>query len=133
MQVSESSALNNLATDPCLHRGPQWMESLHNPCLLGGPQEWDRIRSGYINLASQGPTCGRNGYITPAFSGIPKAGTRTKCRRITRHIVLVTEALCQDQAPQDLGGCRNPPAPPQKGEVRPPPLSRGRSHLNGPG
>ena len=48
----------------------KWAEVLHHPCVLGGPQT--RVQSQWW------PTSGRNCYITPAFSGVPKQGDKVK-------------------------------------------------------
>ena len=49
---------------------------LWHACLLGGPQtNGDKIRSGYLTRAFSGiPKRGRKCDVTPAFSGIPKPG-----------------------------------------------------------
>ena len=44
----------------------KWAEMLPNPCILGGPQQRGQ------NFRA--PKRGRNCYVTPAFSGIPKRG-----------------------------------------------------------
>ena len=48
-----------------------WAKWLPHPCRLGDPH---RIRAGGQN--QKWPTCGRNGYLTPAVSGIPTASER---------------------------------------------------------
>ena len=48
----------------------KWAELLHHPCLLGGPQTRGQ--------SERWPTSGRNCYITPAFSGVPKQGDKVK-------------------------------------------------------
>ena len=78
---------------------PEWAKWLRHPCRLGDPHRFragGKIRSGPLvgkmanpPLPSRGspplqsgaqnqkwPTCGQNGYITPAVSGIPKASER---------------------------------------------------------
>ena len=45
-----------------------WAKWLPHPCRLGDPH---RLRAGGQN--QKWPTCGRNGYLTPAVSGIPTA------------------------------------------------------------
>ena len=55
---------------------------LRHPCRLGDPHRFPTAQSGGIPTASeQGqnqkwPTCGQNGYVTPAVSGIPTASER---------------------------------------------------------
>ena len=48
----------------------KWAELLHHPYVLGGPQTREQSQSW--------PTGGRNGYITLAFSGVPKQGDKVK-------------------------------------------------------
>ena len=48
-----------------------WAKWLPHPCRLGDPH---RIRAGGQN--QKWPTSGRNGYLTPAVSGIPTASER---------------------------------------------------------
>ena len=48
----------------------KWAELLHHPCILGGPQTRGQ--------SQRCPTSGRNCYITPAFSGVPKQGHKVK-------------------------------------------------------
>ena len=50
------------------HLWPKW---LRHPCRLGDPH---RFRAGGQN--QKWPTCGQNGYVTPAVSGIPTASER---------------------------------------------------------
>ena len=73
----------------------KWAEMLHHPCILGGPQSqggqnqkrwgpqvggnatsplhsWGSPKSRGTKSESVGPTSGQKGYITPAFSGVPK-------------------------------------------------------------
>ena len=64
---------------PCLLGAPQcrargksemahkWAQWLHHPCLLGAPPYPARAHN------QKWPTSGHNGYITPAFSGLPNA------------------------------------------------------------
>ena len=70
-----------LATSPLHSRGSptkgtkskwahKWAKMLHHPCILGGPQQRGQNQSG--------PTSGRKCYITPAFSGVPTKGTKSK-------------------------------------------------------
>ena len=44
-----------------------WAQWLPNPCRLGGTQ----CSAGEQN--QKWPTCGHNGYLTPAVSGVPNA------------------------------------------------------------
>ena len=48
----------------------KWAEVLHHPCVLGGPQPRGQRQSW--------PRSGRECYITPPFSGIPKQGDKVK-------------------------------------------------------
>ena len=48
-----------------------WARWLRHPCRLGDPH---RFRAGGQN--QKWPTCGQNGYVTPAVSGIPTASER---------------------------------------------------------
>ena len=48
-----------------------WARWLPHPCRLGDPH---RFRAGGQN--QKGPTCGQNGYVAPAVSGIPTASER---------------------------------------------------------
>ena len=48
-----------------------WAKWLPHPCRLGDPH---RLRAGGQN--QKWPTCGQNGYLTPAVSGIPTASQR---------------------------------------------------------
>ena len=50
------------------HGAHLWARWLCPPCRLGDPH---RFRAGGQN--HKGPTCGQNGYVTPALSGIPTA------------------------------------------------------------
>ena len=73
----------------------KWAEMLHHPCILGGPQiqgrqnqnrwgpqvggnatsplhSWGSPKTRRTKSELVGPPSGRNCYITPAFSGIPK-------------------------------------------------------------
>ena len=49
----------------------KWAELLHHPCVLGGPQTRGQ--------SQRWRTSGRNCYITPSFSGVPKQGDKVKC------------------------------------------------------
>ena len=51
----------------CSHIGAK---GLHHPCRLGGPQR--PVRGHELAMATW-PTCGKNGYITPAVLGVPNA------------------------------------------------------------
>ena len=44
-----------------------WAQWLVNSCHLGGPQCFARGQN------QKWPTCGHNGYVTPAVSGVPNA------------------------------------------------------------
>ena len=48
-----------------------WAKWLRHPCRLGDPH---RFRAGGQN--QKWPSCGQNGYVTPAVSGIPTASER---------------------------------------------------------
>ena len=48
-----------------------WARWQRHPCRLGDPH---RLRAGGQN--QKWPTCGQNGYVTPAVSGIPTASER---------------------------------------------------------
>ena len=52
----------------------KWAQWLHHPCLLGAPQCPSRGEN------QKSPTSGHNGYITPAFSGLPNAWEGKKIR-----------------------------------------------------
>ena len=63
---------------PALHSGGTksevaylWAKWLRHPCRLGDPH---RFRAGGQN--QKWPTCGQNGYVTSAVSGIPTASKR---------------------------------------------------------
>ena len=45
-----------------------WAKWLHQPCRRGGPQHSAR---GQKSEMATCPTCGQNGYITPAVLGVP--------------------------------------------------------------
>ena len=45
-----------------------WARWLLNPCRLGGP-----LRFGAGGPNQKWPTCGQDGYLTPAASGVPSA------------------------------------------------------------
>ena len=49
----------------------KWAKWLRHPCRLGDPH---RFRAGGQN--QKWPTCGQNGYVTPAVSGIRTASER---------------------------------------------------------
>ena len=51
--------------------GHLWAKWLRHPCHL---EDLQRFRLGRQN--QKGPTCGQNGYVTPAVSGIPTASKR---------------------------------------------------------
>ena len=48
----------------------KWAQLLHHPCVLGGSQTRGQ--------SQRWRTSGRNCYITPAFSGVPKQGDKIK-------------------------------------------------------
>ena len=44
-----------------------WAQWLANPCVSGVPYALDEGQN------QKWPTCGHNGYLTPAVSGVPNA------------------------------------------------------------
>ena len=56
----------------------KWAKWLRHPCRLGDPH---RCRAGGQN--QKWPTCGQNGYVTPAVSGIPAASERGAKSEVT--------------------------------------------------
>ena len=80
-KVNGGPKVGGSATSPLRSRGSRnkgtksmvahkWAEVLHRPCVLGGPQTRGQ--------SQRWPTSGRNCYITPAFSGVPKHGDKVK-------------------------------------------------------
>ena len=56
-----------------------WAEWLNKPCLLGGPPTMGtKSEVATSPLPSWGPGIGRNGYITPTFSGGAQSGDTSK-------------------------------------------------------
>ena len=72
-----TSPLPSQGSPPLQSRGTKsevahwWARWLRHPCRLGDPH---RFRAGGQN--QKWPTCGQNGYVTPAVSGIPTASER---------------------------------------------------------
>ena len=60
----------NWLPKPCLLGAHKWAEMLRQPCILGGPQQRGQNQSG--------PKRAQKCYITPAFSGIPRKGDKSK-------------------------------------------------------
>ena len=54
-----------------------WVKWLHHRCCLGSPQ---RSARGQKSEMATCPTCGQNGYITPAILGSPTLSAGTKIR-----------------------------------------------------
>ena len=80
-KVNGGPQVGGSATSPLRSRGSpnkgtkskvahKWAEVLHHPCILGGPQTRGQRQ--------WWPTSGRNCYITPAFSVVPKQGDKVK-------------------------------------------------------
>ena len=80
-KVKGGPQVGGIATSPLRSRGSpnkgtkskvghRWAEGLHHPCVLGGPQT--------RRQSQRCPRSGRNSYITPAFSGVPKQGDKVK-------------------------------------------------------
>ena len=80
-KVNGGPPVGGSATSPLSSRGfpikgtkskvaHKWAEVLHHPCVLGGPQTRGQ--------SQRWPTSGRNCYIIPAFSGVPKHGDKVK-------------------------------------------------------
>ena len=76
-------------------RAQKWAQWLRQPCLFGGPQGPARGEN------QKGPTSGQSGYITPAFSGIPKALQGEKIRNGPQLGTMATSRL-------PLGGSQCP-------------------------
>ena len=77
-------------------------EMLHHPCILGDPQQRGQNQSG----PKRGPKC----YITPAFSGLPNKGDKSK-RAQKRAEMLHQPCILRDpqtKANQIKFGCLNP-------------------------
>ena len=83
-KVKGAPQVGRIATSPLRSRGSpnkgtkskvphKWAEFLHHPCVLGGPQTRGQ--------SQRWPTSGRNSYITPAFSAVPKQGDKVKGAR----------------------------------------------------
>ena len=84
-KIRSGPLVGKMATSPLPSRGSQplqsggtksevahlWAKWLPHPCRLGDPH---RFRAGGQN--QKWPTCGQNGYLTPAVSGIPSASER---------------------------------------------------------
>ena len=66
---------------PPLSGARNWTQWLHNPCLFGSPTTMG-TRSQMVpsSLVSRGPGIGRNGYITPVFSGVPQQWGQNEMR-----------------------------------------------------
>ena len=116
---------------PAVSGAQKWAEWLHHPCLLGGPQKREqKSETTTETLPSQGPTCGRNGYITTAFLGVRNTGTekwgrggrtggnrgeiclpRGRCLQFPLRYVRV-HLLCRAPSPDILPTAHSPCPPP---------------------
>ena len=117
-KIRSGPLVNKMATSPLPSRGSPplesggtksevahlWAKWLPHPCRLGDPH---RLRAGGQN--QKWPTCGRNGYLTPAVSGIPTASERgDKIRSGPLVVEMATSPLpSRGSPPHHSGGTKS--------------------------
>ena len=103
LAFSEAHKRAEVLCNPCILTRPQTKGQNHkglpHPCLLGGPQvggtatqplhsqgspnKGTKSQGAASPLPSRGPTRGRNCFVTPAFSRVPKQGDKIKSGCLT--------------------------------------------------
>ena len=63
---------------PAIFKAHMWANGCINLVVLGVPNMGTKSEVATQPLPFGGPTCGQNGYKTPAILGVPNVGTKSE-------------------------------------------------------